>query len=278
MSSQQSAVSTQMGIARIRAAFDAAKAEGRAVFIPYITIGHPDVGTEQEVVPALVEAGAGIIELGIPFSDPLADGPVIQRSTQAALANGITLDRCLDAVRHLRAAGVTAPLVFLGYANPIIQKGEEAFAAACAAAGADGVIVVDLPPEEAGDLRAACDRHGVALIAMLAPTSTDTRIAQVAQLATGFVYCVAQVGITGARENLAADLAPFLDRVRAKVPVPIAVGFGISRPEHVAAVGKMADGVAVGSALVRRLEELPPAERADGAAALVRWLTGKGES
>src|SRR5262249_55133142 len=149
------------GIARIRAAFDAAKAEGRVAFIPYITIGHPEVGAEQELVPALVAAGADIFELGIPFSDPLADGPVIQRSTQAALANGITLDKCLDAVRDLRAAGVTVPVVFLGYANPIIQKGEEAFAAACAAVGADGVIVVDLPPEEAGELRAACDRHGV---------------------------------------------------------------------------------------------------------------------
>ena len=269
------ALRTQTGVARIRAVFDAAKAEGQAVFIPYITVGHPDVRTEQEVVPALVAAGAGIVELGIPFSDPLADGPVIQRSTQTALANGITLDKCLDAVHDLRRAGVTAPIVFLGYANPIVQKGEEAFAAACAKAGADGVIVVDLPPEEAGALRAACDRHGVALIAMLAPTSTDKRIEQVAALATGFVYCVGQVGITGARESLADDLAAFLDRVRAKVSVPIAVGFGISRPEHVAAVGKMADGVAVGSALVRRLEVLPPAERADGAAALVRWLMGK---
>jgi tryptophan synthase alpha chain len=263
------------GIARIRAAFAAAKAEGRAAFIPYVTVGHPDVGTEQDVVPALVAAGADIFELGIPFSDPLADGPVIQRSTQAALANGITLDKCLDAVRDLRAAGVTVPIVFLGYANPIIQKGEEAFAAACAAAGADGVIVVDLPPEEAGELRAACDKHGIALIAMLAPTSTETRIAQVAALATGFVYCVGLTGVTGARDSLAGDLGAYLDRVRAHISIPIAVGFGISRPEHVATVGKMADGVAVGSALVRRLEELPPAERADGAAALVCWLTGK---
>jgi tryptophan synthase alpha chain len=202
---------------------------------------------------------------------------VIQRSTQAALANGITLNKCLDAVRDLRAAGVTAPIVFLGYANPVIQKGEEAFAAACAAAGADGVIVVDLPPEEAGELRAACDKYGVALIAMLAPTSTETRIAQVAALATGFVYCVGLTGVTGARDALAGDLGAYLGRVRAKVSVPIVVGFGISRPEHVARVGEMADGVAVGSALVRRLEESPPGERAANAAALVHWLTG-GES
>jgi tryptophan synthase alpha chain len=265
------------GPARIRAAFAVAKAQERPAFIPYITVGHPEAGTEREVVPALIAAGADIIELGIPFSDPLADGPVIQRSTQIALANGTTLDTCLDAVRDLRAAGVSAPIVFLGYMNPIAQKGEEAFAAACAAVGADGVIVVDLPPEEAGDLRAACDRHGVALIPMLAPTSTERRIEQVAALATGFVYCVGQVGITGARDTLATDLEAFLDRVRAKITVPIAVGFGISRPEHVATVGKLADGVAVGSALVRRLEELPPGERASGAAALVRWLTGSDE-
>ena len=207
----------------------------------------------------------------------VADGPVIQRSTQAALTNGITLDKCLDAVRGLRAAGVTAPIVFLGYANPIIQKGEEAFAAGCAAAGADGVIVADLPPEEAGELRAACDRHGIALIAMLAPTSTERRIVQVAALATGFVYCVGLTGVTGARESLADDLGAYLDRVRAQVSVPVAVGFGISRPEHVAAVGRMADGVIVGSEIVQQLEELSPTGRAAGAARTVRWLKGEGE-
>ncbi|MHB8646375.1 MAG: tryptophan synthase subunit alpha [Thermomicrobiales bacterium] len=265
------------GVAHIRTAFARAKAEGRPAFIPYITVGHPDRGTVAAVVPALIAAGADIVELGVPFSDPLADGPVIQRSTQTALANGVTLDRCLDEVRHLRRAGITVPLVFLGYMNPIAQKGEERFAALCAAAGVDGVIVADLPPEEAGDLRAACDRHGVALIAMLAPTSTEKRIAQVAQLATGFVYCVGLTGVTGERDALAPDLRGYLDRVRAQVAIPIAVGFGISRPEHVAAVGAMADGVIVGSALVNRLAELSPAERASGAADFVRWLTGRTE-
>ena len=202
---------------RIGEAFARAKAEGRAAFIPYITVGHPDREAVAAVVPALVAAGADIVELGVPFSDPLADGVVIQRSTQAALANGVTLDVCLADVRSLRQAGVTVPIVFLGYANPIAQKGEQAFAAACAAAGVDGVIAVDLPPEEAGDLRAACDKHGVAVIAMLAPTSTEKRIAQVADLATGFVYCVGLTGITGARDALAADLSAYLARVRAKV-------------------------------------------------------------
>ena len=263
------------GVTRISEAFARAKAEGRAAFMPYITVGHPDRETVAAVVPALVAAGADIVELGVPFSDPLADGVVIQRSTQTALANGVTLDVCLDAVRRLRHAGVTVPLVFLGYTNPIVQKGEEAFAALCAQAGVDGVIVADLPPEEAGGLRAACDRHGIALIAMLAPTSTEKRIAQVAALATGFVYCVGLTGVTGARDALAADLGGYLSRVRAKVSVPIAVGFGISRPEHVVSVGAMADGVIVGSALVKRLDELPPAERASGAADFVRWLMGK---
>ena len=262
------------GVARIRDAFARAKAEGRAAFIPYITVGHPDRETVAAVVPALVEAGADIIELGVPFSDPLADGVVIQRSTQAALANGVTLDVCLDDVRRLRKAGVTVPIVFLGYTNPIVQKGEEVFAALCEKAGVDGVIVADLPPEEAGDLRTACDRHGVAVIAMLAPTSTEKRITQVAALATGFVYCVGLTGVTGARDALATDLRGYLDRVRQHVLIPIAVGFGISRPEHVASVGAMADGVIVGSALVQRLDDLPPAERASGAADFVRWLKG----
>jgi len=269
----QSAVLT--GVARISEAFARAKSAGHAAFIPYITVGHPDRETVAAVVPALIEAGADIVELGVPFSDPLADGVVIQRSTQAALANGVTLDYCLDEVRSLRRVGVTAPIVFLGYMNPIAQKGEEAFAALCAEAGVDGVIVADLPPEEAGDLRAACARHGVALIAMLAPTSTEKRIAQVAALATGFVYCVGLTGVTGARDALATDLRGYLDRVRARVSVPIAVGFGISRPEHVASVGAMADGVIVGSALVKRLDELPLAERASGAADFVRWLMGE---
>lgn len=280
-SAPHSALSTQHpalnGVARIREAFARAKAEGRAAFIPYITVGHPDRETVAAVVPTLIAAGADIVELGVPFSDPLADGPVIQRSTQAALANGVTLDVCLDEVRNLRKAGVTAPIVFLGYTNPIVQKGEEAFAAACATVGVDGVIVADLPPEEAGDLRAACDRHGVAVIAMLAPTSTEKRITQVAALATGFVYCVGLTGVTGARDALATDLHGYLDRVRQQVSIPIAVGFGISRPEHVASVGAMVDGVIVGSALVHRLDELPVAERASGAADFVRWLKGNAE-
>ncbi|MGI8689162.1 MAG: tryptophan synthase subunit alpha [Thermomicrobiales bacterium] len=264
-------------MARIRAAFDQAEGEGRPAFIPYITVGHPDRETVAAVVPALIAAGADIVELGVPFSDPLADGVVIQRSTQMALANGVTLDVCLDDVWKLRKAGVTAPIVFLGYTNPIAQKGEEAFAALCEKAGVDGVIVADLPPEEAGDLRAACDRRGVAVIAMLAPTGTEKRIAQVAALATGFVYCVGLTGVTGARDALATDLHGYLDRVRQQVSIPIAVGFGISRPEHVASVGAMADGVIVGSALVQRLDDLPPAERASGAADFVRWLRGKDE-
>ncbi len=262
------------GIGRLRAAFAAAKAEGRAAFMPYVTVGHPDRDTTDTVVPALAAAGADIIELGVPFSDPLADGVVVQRSTQTALTNGITLDGCFAAVARLRANGLTTPLVFLGYINPIERRGLEPFAAECARVGVDGVIVADLPAEEAGDLRAACDRHGVALIPFLAPTSTPERIAAVADIATGFVYCIGLTGVTGARDVLASDLGAFLVRVRERVTLPLAVGFGISRPEHVAAVGAMADGVIVGSALVRRLDELPAAERAAGAAAFVRQMRG----
>lgn len=263
------------GVARLQAAFAAAKAAGRTTFIPYITVGHPERDTADAVVPALAAAGADIIELGVPFSDPLADGVVVQRSTQTALTNGITLDECFVTVARLRAGGLTTPLVFLSYINPIEQRGLESFAAGCAKAGVDGVNVPDLPVEEAGELRAACDRYGVALIPFLAPTSTPERIAAVAKIATGFVYCVGVTGVTGARAALADDLGAFLARVRERVSLPLAVGFGISRPEHVAAVGAMADGVIVGSALVRRLEELPSAERAAGAAAFVHWLRGE---
>ncbi len=263
------------GVARLRAAFAAAKAAGRPAFIPYITVGHPERDTADAVVPALAAAGADIIELGVPFSDPLADGVVVQRSTQTALTNGITLDACFATVARLRAGGLTTPIVFLSYINPIEQRGVASFAAACAKAGVDGVNVPDLPVEEAGELRAACDQYGVALIPFLAPTSTPERIAVVAEIATGFVYCVGVTGVTGARAALADDLGAFLARVRERVSLPLAVGFGMSRPEHVAAVGAMADGVIVGSALVRRLEELPSVERAAGAAAFVHWLRGE---
>ena len=201
------------GLARIAAAFAAPRAEGRAALMPYFTLGYPDIPTSEAVVRAIAATGADLIELGVPFSDPLADGPTIQHSTQVALEQGMTLARGLALTSRLRAAGVTQPLLLMGYVNPILAYGVSRYVADAAAAGADGFIVPDLPPEEAGELEAACRTHGLALIFLLAPTSTPERIAAVVSHATGFVYLVSLAGVTGARDQLPPDLAAFVGRV-----------------------------------------------------------------
>ena len=182
--------------------------------MPYFTLGYPDIPTSEAVVRAIAAAGADLIELGVPFSDPLADGPTIQHSTQVALEQGMTLARGLALTSRLRAAGVTQPLLLMGYVNPILAYGVARYVADAAAAGADGFIVPDLPPEEAGELEAACRAHGLALVFLLAPTSTPERIAAVVSHATGFVYLVSLAGVTGARDQLPPDLAAFVGRVR----------------------------------------------------------------
>jgi tryptophan synthase alpha chain len=255
------------GLARIASAFAYARAEGRAALMPYFTLGYPDIPTSEAVVRAIAAAGADLIELGVPFSDPLADGPTIQHSTQVALEQGMTLIRGLALTSRLREAGVTQPLLLMGYVNPILAYGVRRYVADAAAAGADGFIVPDLPPEEAGELEAACRAHGLALIFLLAPTSTPERIAAVASHATGFVYLVSLVGVTGARDQLPPDLAAFVDRVRGATSLPLAVGFGIATPEHAAAVGALADGVIVGSALIKAV-----GTAADPAAAAGRFV------
>ena len=239
------------GLARIASAFASARAEGRAALMPYFTLGYPDIPASEAVVRAIAAAGADLIELGVPFSDPLADGPTIQHSTQVALEQGMTLARGLALTSRLRSAGVTQPLLLMGYVNPILAYGMVRYAADAAAAGADGFIVPDLPPEEAGELEAVCRAHGLALVFLLAPTSTPERIAAVVSHATGFVYLVSLAGVTGARDQLPPDLAAFVGRVRAATGLPLAVGFGIATPEHAAAVGALADGVIVGSALIK---------------------------
>jgi tryptophan synthase alpha chain len=239
------------GLTRITSAFASAHAEGRAALMPYFTLGYPDIPTSEAVVCAIAAAGADLIELGVPFSDPLADGPTIQHSTQVALEQGITLARGLALTHRLRAAGVRQPLLLMGYVNPILAYGISRYVADADAAGADGFIVPDLPPEEAGALEAACRTHGLALVFLVAPTSTPERIAAVVSHATGFVYLVSLAGVTGARDQLPPDLAAFVGRVRAATSLPLAVGFGIATPEHAAAVGAFADGVIVGSALIK---------------------------
>jgi tryptophan synthase alpha chain len=239
-----------MGLDRISAAFAAACAENRAALMPYYTLGYPDGPTAEAVIRAVSAAGADLIELGVPFSDPLADGPTIQRSTQIALDRGMTVAGCLASVGRLRAGGVTQPLLLMGYVNPILAYGPARFVRDAAAAGADGLIVPDLPAEEAGEIAAACAEHRLALVYLAAPTSTDERLAQLAAATTGFLYLVSVAGVTGARAGLPPDLADFIGRARAVARTPVAVGFGIATPAQARAVGQLADGVIVGSALI----------------------------
>lgn len=257
---------------RLARTFAGLRLEGRLGLIAYLTAGFPELSATQELIPALLEGGVDVVELGVPFSDPLADGPTIQRASQRALEQGVTPQFVLDQVSGLRRRGVTAPLLLMGYYNPILAYGLERFGQAAQKAGVDGLIVPDLPPEEAGDLVAATESRAIDVIRFLAPTTTEERMAKVCALATGFIYCVSLTGVTGARDSLPAELPGFLRRVRASTALPIAVGFGISRPEHVAAVRNLADAVIVGSALIDAIERAPPTGRAAAARDLVAQL------
>ncbi len=239
------------GIERIKKAFT----QGRPAFMPYAVLGYPTRETGLAVVRALVEAGADLLELGVPFSDPLADGPTIQAATQKSLENGTTVKDCLAMVSELRQQGMERPALLMGYINPILAYGLEKFVADAATVGVDGLIVPDLPPEEASELEAACVKHGLALVYLLAPTSTPERIKLVAKKSQGFIYLVSLTGVTGARNELPPDLAGFVQRVRAQTDLPLAVGFGIGTGEQARAVAQLADGVIVGSALVKRAAE-----------------------
>jgi tryptophan synthase alpha chain len=238
------------GLQRIAAAFSSAKAEGRAALMPYFTAGFPDAATSEEILVAIARAGADLIELGVPFSDPLADGPVIQHSTQVALEAGMTAAKALELVRRLRARGVAVPIMLMGYMNPIVAYGLEAYAADAAHAGSDGLIVPDMPLEEAAEMETACARAGLALTFFAAPTSPQDRLQRIAERTTGFLYLVSVAGVTGARASLPPGLDDFISRARAVARTPVAVGFGIATPGQAATVGRLADGVIVGSALI----------------------------
>ncbi len=244
--------------------------KGRPGFMPYFSLGYPDYERSLQIVQACVAAGADLMELGIPFSDPLADGPTIQYSTQVALQNGMTVARCLTAVAELRARGVAIPLLLMGYYNPILAHGEARFAREAAAAEANGFIIPDLPPEEASTLEESCRQGGLALAYLLAPTSTEARIKLVAQKASGFVYLVSLTGVTGARSELPSALSEFVARARRHVSLPLAVGFGISTPAQARQVGRLADGVIVGSKLISVAREAEDA--AEACAAFVRKM------
>lgn len=223
-----------------------------AAFIPYLTIGYPSVQATLEAVQLLELSGAAIVELGVPFSDPMADGVTIQNASSRALENGVTPHVCFDVAEKLRRA-VEVPFVFLSYFNPILSYGLEAFAMDCARVGIDGLIVPDLPPEEASELEEATAANGVDLIYLVAPTSTEARVREVSRRSRGFVYLVSVTGVTGTRENLPEGLAEFVAMVRRHTLKPLCVGFGISTPKHAAEVARLADGVIVGSRLVQAL-------------------------
>jgi tryptophan synthase alpha chain len=239
------------GIETIAALFAQARAQGRAAFLPYFPIGYPDYAASLDAITAMAETGVDGFEIGLPFSDPLADGPTIQAAIQIALENGITVRKCLEAVRTLRGRGVIQPMLMMSYLNPLLAYGIEQFVVDAKAAGADGLIVPDLPPEEATLAAAACAREGLALVFFLAPTSNDARIELVNQQATGFIYVVSLTGVTGARTELPPDLAAFIARVRAKADKPLVMGFGISTPEQARGMNGLVDGFIVGSALVK---------------------------
>jgi len=243
------------GAAHLNAAFAARAGTGSPAFIAFLTAGYPALATTVPAMAAMDAAGVDIIELGVPFSDPMADGGTIAKANHVALANGVTLAWTLDAVRAARAAGVRAPVVLMGYLNPLLAYGA-ALAADAAAAGVAGFIVVDLPPDDAGPLRGALAGAGLALVPLVAPTTADARLARIGAAAASFVYCVSVTGVTGARADLPPDLGAFVARVRAGIPrAPLAVGFGLSTRAHVDAVAKIADGVVMGSAIVRALEK-----------------------
>ncbi len=221
--------------------------------IPYITVGYPNIEATMEVVPLLARCGCDIVELGIPFSDPLADGATIQKASFYALENGVTPELCLDVAKQLSQL-VEIPLVFMTYFNPVFSYGLEEFCSACASSGVSGLIIPDLPPEEGLELEAITRRQGLDLIYLLAPTSTDERIRLVAERSRGFIYLVSVTGVTGVRERLPADLEAFVARVRQVASQPLCVGFGISTPEQARRVARIADGVIVGSRIIQLME------------------------
>jgi tryptophan synthase alpha chain len=240
-------------MSRLTETFAALRRRGERALIPYFTAGDPSLAATRSLVIEAAKRGADVIELGVPFSDPVADGPVIQRAVQRALAAGTTMPRVLEMVREVRAE-VNVPIVFLTYYNPILSFGLEAWTRAAVAAGADGVLVADLPPEEAAPLRAAASAAGLDLSHFASPTSTPERMRKVARATGAFIYLVSLTGVTGERRDLPPDLAEHLRALRAVTTKPVCVGFGISTPEHAAMVGALADGVIVGSAIVRLVE------------------------
>jgi tryptophan synthase len=259
---------------RLRETFARGKREKRALFMPYVTGGYPSRVDTVDILLAMEAGGADVIEVGVPFSDPLADGATIQHANHVAVEQGVTLRECLDFIHEARARGLAAPVLLMGYYNPILSLGEERTCLLAAEAGADGFIVVDLPPEEASSFLTACRANDLSFVPLVAPTTSDERIPLLAEVADAFLYCVSVTGTTGERSALAADLPAFLRRVRKHTKLPLAVGFGISRREHVEEVGKIADAAIVGSAIIAALDAADAESRAQCVREFVEDVTG----
>jgi tryptophan synthase alpha chain len=260
---------------RIAETFARAKSEGRLAFVAYMVPGHPSLSESADVLDAMVAGGADIIEVGIPFSDPLADGTTVQRVAFEALENGMTPRGCIEFARAARDRHPDTPLVFMTYLNPVLAYGVEAFAADAAAAGVDGAILTDMPPEEGERIQPVFNAAGLDLIYLVAPTSSDHRLQVIAERAGGFIYCVSVTGVTGARTEMSADLPDFLARVRRCTDLPLAVGFGISRREHIESLLGVADGAVVGSALMSLVSETPADRRMQAVREYVETLVGR---
>ena len=261
-------------MSRLDATFAALRAEGRTGLVTYVTAGDPDFDRSALVIEALDRAGADVLEVGVPFSDPVADGPVIERAVARARAGGATLSTTIDLVARVRPA-VRAPIVLFTYVNPVLLMGERAFAERAAAAGVDGVLALDLPIEEADGFRRTLASAGLDTIFLLSPTTTDERIERAAALGRGFLYVISRLGVTGARATLSEGAGDLVARIRLKTTLPVALGFGLSKPEHVRQAGQWAEAAVVGSALVSVVEEWGGSpELVSRVEGFVRWLKG----
>ncbi len=258
-------------MSRIAETFERAAEHQRLAVAPYVTVGYPDLNQSIALARAYADVGADMLELGVPFSDPIADGPTIQRASQRALENGVTVARCLEAIAEIRRS-TDAALLLMGYANPFMQYGFDRLSNDLLSAGGDGLIVPDLLPELAGDLQAPARARGLDLVHLVAPTTTSARMTDVLTEASGFVYCVSVTGVTGSRDRLDDSLMDYLQRVRTATQLPRAVGFGISRPEHVRSLHGVAEGAIAASALIDTMDAAAPAQAVAAAAAHLETL------
>lgn len=262
-------------MSRIQDAFATLRRNKETGLVTYVTAGDPDLARSRSIVRAIARSGADVIEIGVPFSDPIADGPAIQRATERALAAGGHLAASLALAANVRA-DVEQPLVLFTYVNPVFQLGAEAFAARAAEAGIDGVLLLDLPIEESAEMRALLDRRGIDQIFLISPTTTEARLRRAAELGRGFLYAISRLGVTGARDRVAGTAEPLVQRIRQITDLPVAVGFGLSRPEHLREVGAYADAGVVGSALVDVIgREAAGPDVAAAAGSFVAWLKGR---